>query len=221
MRSSDSTKYRRSRMALVLAAAVMTLLPVKNAEAQSNQSNSSIGINPYYTGSLLSPSPAISTQGLFAFEPYVIYTTNPGKYGARGGLAPVANEATALQTFTLLKYAITDSLSIEALPQSSWNFSRSGFDSGSEFSDFPVELEYLLTRQDKKTGKPSITVSAGIVTPTGRYQNLFNSFDGSGMGTVRARVGVLAQSLLRGESDHPIRIRAYASGVIPLSSTSI
>ena len=39
--------------------------------------------------------------------------------------------------------------------------------------------------------------------------------------TVRARVGILAQSLLRGESDHPIRIRAYASGVIPLTSTSL
>ena len=87
MRISDSITVQRWRLAFALVAAVVTL-SLEKAAAQSNQSNSSIGINPYYTGSLLSPSPAISTQGLLAFEPYVIYTANPGKYGPRGGLAP-------------------------------------------------------------------------------------------------------------------------------------
>ena len=203
------------------ALALLSSLAIQTVHAEDVQKNSAVGIDPYYTGSLLSPSPAISTQGLLAFEPYVLYTRNPGNFGPRGGLAPVVNEATALQTFTLIKYGVTDSLSFEMLPQSSWNFSHSGFDSGSQFSDLPVELEYLLTRQDKKTGKPSVTVSAGLVFPTGRYQNLFGKFDGSGTGAVRMRVGALAQSLLYGESQHPIRIRAYASGVVPLTSTSI
>ena len=209
------TTNRRRAHARHLATAGILALGLGTARAET------IGIDPYYTGSLLSPSPAAPKQGLFAFEPYVLYTTSPGTFSPRGGLSPVANEATAVQTFTLMKYGITDNLSIEALPQSSWNFSKQGFDSGSEFSDFPVELEYLVTRQDKRTGKPSVTLSAGIVFPTGKYQNLFNGFDGSGTGTYRLRVGALAQSLLFGESEHPVRIRAYASGVIPLSNASV
>jgi hypothetical protein len=59
------------------------------------------------------------------------------------------------------------------------------------------------------------------VLPTGHYQNLFSKFDGSGTGTVRLRMGALAQSLLFGESQHPVRIRAYASGVVPLTNTNV
>ena len=217
MKTSDQygTTSRRRAIARHIAIAVVMVLGLGTAHAET------IGIDPYYTGSLLSPSPAAPKQGLLAFEPYVLYTTNPGTFSPRGGLSPVATEGTALQTFTLIKYGITDNVSIELLPQSSWNFSSRGFDSGSEFSDFPVELEYLVTRQDKRTGKPSITLSAGIVFPTGKYQNLYNGFDGSGTGTYRMRVGALAQSLLFGESEHPVRIRAFAAGVIPLTSTSI
>jgi hypothetical protein len=101
---------------LVPAISLCALGAARAAQPDTSQPNTAIGIDPYYTGSLLSPSPAISTQGLLAFEPYVIYTRNPGAFGPRGGLTPSTNEATALQTFTLIKYAITDRLSIEALP---------------------------------------------------------------------------------------------------------
>ncbi len=179
------------------------------------------GIDPFYTGSLISPSPAVPKAGLLAVEPYVFYSINPGSYGPNGGFRSSANKTTALQTLTLLKYGITDHLSIELLPQSSWNFDQRGFDSGSQFGDLPVELEYRLLDQDKKTGKPSITASVGMNVPTGRYQNLYGPADGSGSGTYRVRLGLLAQSLLYGESQHPVRIRLYATGSVPVSGVGI
>lgn len=179
------------------------------------------GIDPYYTGSLLSPSPAVPKAGLYAFEPYVIQTFNPGKYGPRGGLSPVTNETSSTGTFTLNKFGLTDHLSIAINPQTQINEDRSGFNSGSQIGDLPAELEYRFVDQDKKTGKPSLTFSAGVNIPTGRYQNLYTSNDGQGSGTYRARLGLVAQSLFFGQSQHPIRVRGWVVGSVPLGGVNI
>ncbi len=200
---------------------MLGVVGITPALADDAQKNTTIGIDPYYTGSLLSPSPAVPQAGLYAFEPYVIQTINPGKYGVRGGLSPSSDASSSTATLTLMKYGLTDNLSIELLPQSQINMDEKGFDSGSQAGDLPIELEYLVTRQDKKTGKPSITISAGVDVPTGRYKNLYSGFDGQGAGTYRGRLGVLAQSLLFGESDHPVRIRTYITGAIPLAPVSV
>ena len=179
------------------------------------------GIDPFYTGSLLSPSPAVPKAGLYAFEPYVIQTFNPGKYGPRGGLSTVTNETSSTGTFTLNKYGLTDHLSIAVNPQTQINEDRSGFNSGSQIGDLPVELEYRFVDQDKKTGKPSLTFSAGVNVPTGRYQNLYTANDGQGSGTYRARLGLIAQSLLYGQSQHPVRVRVWLNGSVPLGGVGI
>ena len=138
------------------------------------------------------------------------------------GLAPVADVTSSTATFTLMKYGITDHLSIEVDPQTQINQeANGGFNSGSQIADLPVELEYRFLDQDKKTGKPSITFSAGVDVPTGRYQNLYSSFDGQGSGTYRARLGLVAQSLLYGQSQHPVRIRVWLDGAVPLGGVGI
>ena len=91
------------------------------ALAKDEQTNSAVGIDPYYTGSLLSPSPAVPRAGLIAFEPYVIENINPGKYGTRGGLSPVTDVTSTTGTFTLIKYGITDHLTIDVNPQTQIN----------------------------------------------------------------------------------------------------
>ena len=207
-------------MALLLAAGLAAF--AGSARAEDAQKNSDVGIDPYYTGSLLSPSPAVPKQGLYAFEPYVIETVNPGAYGVRGGLSPSSDVTSSTATLTLMKYGLTDHLSIELLPQSQINQeSTTGFNSGSQAGDLPIELEYRFIDQDKVTGKPSITASAGVDVPTGRYKNLYSSFDGQGAGTYRGRFGLLAQSLLFGQSQHPVRIRVYANVATPFGATSV
>ena len=220
-----ATKRRMRAGGIALLAA--TLVGFAGA-AQAQQAvqailpNTDTGIDPFYTGSLISPSPAVPKAGLYAFEPYVIETINPNKYSVRGGISSSADVTSSTATLTLMKYGITDNLSIELLPQSQINQeANAGFNSGSQVGDLPIELEYRLLDQDKKTGKPSITFSAGVDVPTGRYQNLYSGFDGQGAGTTRGRLGLLAQSLLFGQSQHPVRIRAYVTGAIPLGSVGL
>ncbi len=189
--------------------------------AEDAQKNTNIGIDPYYTGSLLSPSPAVPQAGLLAFEPYVIYTRNPATYGLGGGIRHNTDATNQISTFTLIKYGITDNFTINIDPQTAINRDAFGFDSGSRISDLPIELEYLVTRQDKVTGKPSVTLNAGIQAPTGRYDMLPNTSDGQGNGTYRARAGVTLQSLFFGQSEHPIRVRGYANTLVPLATTDV
>ena len=191
------------------------------AFAVDGQPNSNVGIDPYYTGSLLSPSPAIPVAGLLAFEPYVIYTTNPATYGLTGGIRHNTDATNQISTFTLIKYGITDSLTINIDPQTAINRDAFGFDSGSRIGDLPVELEYLLIRQNKATGAPSVTLNAGVQAPTGRYDKLPNASDGQGAGTYRARAGVTLQSLFLSQSQHPIRVRLYGDALLPLSTTDV
>ncbi len=206
---------------VLIAASLLLWAGAARAGQAEALPNSDLGIDPFYTGSLLSPSPAVPKAGLYAFEPYVIQTFNPGKYSPRGGLAPVTDATSSTATLTLIKYGITDHLSIELLPQSQINEDRLGFNSGSQVGDLPIELEYRFLDQDKKTGKPSITFSAGVDVPTGRYQNLYSGVDGQGAGTYRARLGLLAQSLLYGQSQHPVRVRVWLNGAVPLGSVPI
>ena len=208
---------------LLLAASLLAGAGTAHADStiQAILPNTDTGIDPFYTGSLLSPSPAVPKAGLYAFEPYVIETLNDRTYGPRGGISPVADPTSSTGTFTLNKYGITDHLTIAVNPQTQINQDELGFNSGSQIADLPVELEYRFLDQDKKTGKPSITFSAGVNVPTGRYQNLYSMLDGQGSGTYRARLGLIAQSLLYGQSQHPVRIRVWLDGSVPLGGVGI
>ena len=214
-----SVKSSRSSVARLLL--LTALCAATAARAEDAQKNSNVGIDPYYTGSLLSPSPAVPRAGLMAFEPYVIYTRNPQTYGLGGGLRAAADPASTLGTFTLIKYGITDRLTIAVFPQTAINYDDRGFNSGSRFGDLPIELEYRITDQDKVTGKSSVTLNAGVQAPTGRYDRLPSTFDGQGTGTYRARAGVTLQSLIFGQSEHPIRLRAYAATLVPVATTDV
>ena len=217
-----TSKHLRVVKLALLAATLLGSVGMAHAEStQQAIMPVNAGIDPFYTGSLLSPSPAVGKAGIYAFEPYVIQTYEPGNYGPRGGLSPVANENSQTSTFTLMKYGITDHLSIEVDPQTQINEDRQGFNSGSQFGDLPVELEYRFLDQDKVTGKPSITFSAGVNVPTGRYENLYSGSDGQGSGTYRARLGLVGQSLFFGQSQHPLRVRAWVAGSVPLGGVGI
>ncbi len=77
----------------------------------------------WFTGSLESPSPALTKAGVVAVEPYAIYTGNTGAYNNAWGHYSVPNDVNQMQSLTLLKYGITDRLSIQAVPtfNYAWN----------------------------------------------------------------------------------------------------
>jgi hypothetical protein len=173
----------------------------------------------WFTGSLEAPSPAVPVAGLFEFEPYAIFQFNSGAFGSHGGHYSVPNDITQFQSVNVLKYGITDRLSIEALPTFAHVWNDTANVTG--VADLPVELEYRFNDENNKTGFPSFTASLGMTFPTGAYENLRTPIDGLGSGAYTLKEGILAQSLFDSWGHHPVRFRFYAEAFEPVANASV
>lgn len=173
----------------------------------------------WFTGSLEAPSPALPVAGLFAFEPYLIFQGNSGAYGGNGDHHSVQDDISLLDSVEVLKYGITDRLSVEALPSLAhiWN-DHSNF---TGLGDLPIELEYRFNDENNKTGFPSFTAALGMTFPTGDYDHLRSALDGLGSGAFTLKEGILAQSLFDTWGRHPLRLRFYAEAFEPVANVSL
>lgn len=177
--------------------------------------------NQWFTGSLEASSPALSKAGALAIEPYIIYQINTGAYDSHGHRGPVAHNIDQLQTVIVIKYGLTDRLSLQALPNFDHVSNDRGSSDGVGFGDLPVEVEYRFKDEDGRTGSPSITASLGLNLPTGRYQRLRNQLNGIGSGVYSAKQGIVVESLFDTKGGHPMRIRLFASAYEPLGTALI
>jgi len=173
----------------------------------------------WFTGSLEAPSPALPAAGILAIEPYLVYTSNGGSYDNSGARHSTPNGADVFTSETVLKYALTDRLSVEALPSFSRNLNN--HDSYTGLGDLPVEAEYRFNDEDNKTGYPSVTASLGMTLPTGHFDHLNASLDGFGSGVYTAKEGILFQSLFDTWGHHPMRLRFYGAAYEPISNVSV
>lgn len=175
----------------------------------------------WFTGSLYAVSPALSQAGALAIEPYAITSFNTGSYDAEGHHHWERRGTDAEVLLTVLKYGLTDHLTIATTPSlaHSWNTAQGS--AGTGFADLPIELEYRLRDGVIATGAPSITASIGLRLPTGRFDRLQNSQIGHGSGAWTLKAGVLVQSLFNTPGDHAMRIRLYGSVAIPLARVSV
>jgi hypothetical protein len=185
------------------------------------QDDNDVVANQWFTGSLYAPSPALPKAGLFAVEPYAVYTHNTGAFDGGWGHYSVPNDLNQLESLTLLKYGITDRLSIQAIPTFSHAWNDQATSGGLGANDLPIELEYRLRDQNNRTGSPSITMSLGMNFPTGDYNRLSTRLNGVGSGAYTAKLGVLLQSLFNTWDDHPMRLRFFGVIYSPLGSVSV
>lgn len=170
----------------------------------------------WYTGSLYSPSPALPEAGMLAVEPYVQSAFPVGRYDAHGHLDTRRGAQHNIEQYTLLKYGLTDRLSLYALPDYSYSWGNHTHHSGMKFSDFPVELEYRLTPHYT----PSVSVYLGFIAPTGSYTNLANASEGVGTGAWFIRYGLHSQFALP-FFKHAMRIRLWAQARQPVTGARL
>ncbi len=200
---------------------VLLIMALATATGAAAQQPVDAASRQWFTGSLYAVSPALSHAGALAIEPYAIYSRNTGSFDAAGNHLPRTDGTDAAILLTVVKYGLTDRLTIATTPAftHSWNDLRSS--TGSGFGDLPIELEYRLQDGVIATGAPSITASIGTRLPTGAYDHLHNPLNGRGSGAWSARAGILAQSLFNTGDNVAMRVRVYGSVSMPVASVSV
>lgn len=172
----------------------------------------------WYTGSLYSPSPALPAPGMVAVEPYITAGLPAGAYDSNGRLntKKFAGGQHNITQFSLLKYGLTDHLSLYLLPTYGYSWGAHAKPSGLKFNDLPVEFQYRFTPHYT----PSFSVYLGVNTPTGDYSNLANASEGVGQGVWAIRYGVHTQFALP-FFKHAMRIRMWAQARQPVTTARL
>jgi hypothetical protein len=188
------------------------------AFAQSVPGDSTVQAQ-WFTGTLETPSPALSKAGLVAVEPYIIYQRNTGTYDTKGVHQAVANDIRQTESENLFKYGITNRLTFQALPTFAHVWNDQASVTGVE--DLPVEFQYRFNDENNETGFPSVTASIGMSLPIGSYQRLNVGLDGLGSGAYTLTEQLLLQSLFETPHHHPVRLRLYGAILEPLANVGL
>ncbi len=192
-----------------------------SSAASAHDYNDTTVQDQWFTGSLESPSPAIPKAGILGVEPYLIFQGNNGTYDANWARHSVQHDSSQIQEATLLKYSITDQLSVQAVPVFAFTWNGQTTSQGVRIADLPIEFDYRVINQNNKTGAPSVTFILGMSFPTGEYERLHSGLDGLGSGAFTAKEGVLLQSLFDTWDDHPLRLRFWGSVYEPLANAPV
>lgn len=177
--------------------------------------------NQWFTGSLEAPSPVLPKAGMLALGSHFVYQSSTGSYGDNAEYATEADHIHTLESLLVIKYGITDKLSIEALPSASHRWNNITAASGLRIDDLTLERKYRVKKINYHTGSPSVTFDLGVTLPAGTYDRLGNSLNGPGQGAYLLKQGVVAQSLFDTWGNHPVRIRVYGSMFEPVYRPSV
>ncbi|MBV1833716.1 hypothetical protein [Novacetimonas pomaceti] len=166
----------------------------------------------WYTGSLVSPSGALTKKGVFAFEPYFAYSTPTGYLDSGGRERALHSGMRDISNFTLYKYAITNAISIQTTPTISYGWRRHGdTTSGAKFGDLPVDVMWRYLNADPTRYIPALSIFAGIAFPTGDYTKLGRTEDGIGTGAYTFRLALTEQSTYTLPGHHALRLRIWGT----------
>lgn len=189
-------------------------------EEKEKDVGSTILKNQRYTGSLLSPSGALVKAGTLIVEPYLQNTISRGAYQANGKNKNSKHRTDNSLNYTLLKYAVTNHLSVQILPQIRYTWNGHTTASSIHFTDLPFELQYRWINQDDAQYRPSLTTMLGMIFPTGNYNNLNRRLDGVGTGNYTLRFGLQSQAAYV-VFQRALRVRVWGVGRQPLNSVNL
>ncbi len=159
--------HRQTRAVLGLQALLLIATSAHAAAADSSGTNAqqvTQDAKPqWYTGSLVSPSGALVKKGVFAWEPYMTYSQPVGYLNNNNGMESLHPRQKAVSNFTLYKYSITDTISIQLTPVISYRWKKgNNTSSGLKFGDLPVDLMWRYVNADPKRYIPALSIFAGM-----------------------------------------------------------
>ncbi|QBL93593.1 hypothetical protein KSAC_13610 [Komagataeibacter saccharivorans] len=166
----------------------------------------------WYTGSLVSPSGALTKKGVFAWEPYFFYNQPVGYLDSAGRGMPLSDKAHSAASLTLYKYSITNSISLQMTPTISYGWRRGhSTTSGLKMGDLPVDVMWRYLDADPKRYIPALSLFVGVGFPSGDYSRLGRSEDGVGTGTYTFRLALTEQSTYVLPGHHALRLRTWGT----------
>lgn len=192
-----------------------------NAATSNTSKNTNDVLNEQrYTGSLLSPSGAVTQAGLLAIEPYFQSTISRGAYLSDGSVKNNKHRTDSADSFLLIKYGITNKLTLQLTPQVNYYWNGKTTSSSIHFSDLPVDLQYRWIDQIDSRYQPSLSTFLGVSFPTGDYDQLGRSLDANGSGQYTLRFGLQSQAAY--EVFHrALRFRWWGVARKPLASRNV
>ena len=208
--------HRQTRAVLGLQALLLIATSAHAAGTDSSGTNAqqvTQDAKPqWYTGSLVSPSGALVKKGVFAWEPYMTYSQPVGYLNNNNGMESLHPRQKAVSNFTLYKYSITDTISIQLTPVISYRWKKgNNTSSGLKFGDLPVDLMWRYVNADPKRYIPALSIFAGMAMPTGDYSRLGRAQDGVGAGTYTFRLALTSQSTYTLPNQHELRLRVWST----------
>ncbi|WP_233582169.1 MULTISPECIES: hypothetical protein [unclassified Asaia] len=191
--------------AAAIAFCSVTTVRASDAEPQPKREQ-------WYTGSLISPSGPQFKAGVLGIEPYLTYNQAVDYLGSNGASMPMESGQRTVSNSTMVKYGLTDNVSIQIFPAISYGWKRhDGSTSGLKFGDLPVDFLWRFLDPNPKRYIPSLSLFAGMLMPTGDYTNLGRSQDGVGNGAYVFRTALVEQSTYELPHDYTFRLRMWAT----------
>lgn len=230
-----SIKYNKTKNACLSLGIICSWMSINHAYAaqqpltqsststpaiQKTEKTDPIVENQYYTGSLLSPSGAITKAGVLSIEPYTFGTISRGAYTSSGKVKNSAHRTDSYGAYSLVKYGVTDHFTVQTIPQVSYAWNGKTTSSSVHINDLPVDLQYRLINQVNSHYQPSLTAIAGLNIPIGDYSRLGRSLDAVGSGVYALRFGLQSQAAYN-VFNHALRIRVWGVGRQPIGSRNI
>lgn len=153
-------------------------------------------------------------------EPYVAFQCANDRFDAVGRNRSLAASSCTIGNFTAVKYGVTRSLSLQAIPTVARKKDAQKW-GALGFGDLPVDIMWRVLDEDPHRRYPTLSVLGGINLPTGRYQKLRSAADAMGSGGCQLRMGLAAQSLQTMPNNRPLRLRGWLSLRVPLGRVSV
>jgi hypothetical protein len=174
---------------------------------------------PWFTGPLLAGSGNTLPANHFNIEPYFFYTKAYGIYNSDRKATNFANNFYTFSPTMILTLGVTNFMDIQAaIP---YVHNRTDGETNNDIGDATINLGFQLLRGVTDTWRPSIRGVVGETFPTGSFENLDstkNGTDSTGTGAYQTSFGLNFQQLWHVTSDKYFRDRLALGYTLPASS---
>lgn len=176
---------------------------------------------PWFTGPLLAGSGNTLPAGHINIEPYVFSTKAYGSYN--GDRTPVGfpNNFYTISPTMVMTIGVTSFMDVQAVVP--YDYNRTNGQSNGDVGDSTVSLGFQLLKGVTDTWKPSLRGTISETVPTGNYEDLDptkNGTDATGTGAYQTSLGLNFQQLWHVASSRYLRDRLSLGYTFP-STTNV